>query len=73
MWPVKISGMAELVRQAPDVQGEDLIAWVQQRVCASRDAVKRAIHNSGVLRSQSENACHSEGLASDLMQELFEL
>jgi len=71
--PFKWSGLSEVVREAPDMQGEDLIAWVQQKVCATRDAVKRAVHNSGVLRSQSENTVCSEGLASDLMQELFEL
>jgi hypothetical protein len=73
MWPVRVTGLIELVRQAPDVQGEDLIAWVQQRVCATRDAIKRAIHNSGVLETQPDEGDSSVGLASDIMQELFEL
>jgi hypothetical protein len=71
--PFKWSGLSEVVREAPDMQGEDLVAWVQQKVCASRDAIKRAIHNSRVMRYQPEAAAQSEGLASDIMKELFEL
>ena len=67
------TGLSDVVRDASDVQGEDLIAWVQQRVCASREVIKRAICNSGTRLAEAEKYSYSEGLAADLMQELFEL
>ncbi|DAC17234.1 MAG TPA: hypothetical protein D7I06_03590 [Candidatus Poseidoniales archaeon] len=71
--PFEWTGLSDVVRDASDVQGEDLIAWVQQRVCASREVIKRAICNSGTRLAEAEKYSYSEGLAADLMQELFEL
>lgn len=71
--PFEWAGLSEIVREAPDVHGEDLISWVQQKVCASRDVIKRAVYNSGTRLAEAEEQSYSGGLASDLMQELFEL
>lgn len=71
--PFKWAGLSEIVCEAPDICGEDLISWVQQRVCASRDVIKRAIYNSGTRLAGADDDDYSGGLASDLMQELFEL
>lgn len=74
--PIKYRGLTSLVREAPAMREEDLIAWLQQRVCASREILKRAILNASYREENSpdeEQSAENNGLASDIMQELFDL
>ena len=71
---IQISGLSELVRESSGYSQEDTIAWIQQRVCASRDVIKRAIYN--VRDMPNDNAVaelEEKGLASSIMEELFSL
>ncbi|MBN2685348.1 MAG: hypothetical protein JXR40_08715 [Pontiellaceae bacterium] len=71
---IEINGLSELVREASGYSQEDTIAWIQQRVCASRDIIKRAIYNvRDVQRNTPEMGIEEKGIASDIMEELFSL
>lgn len=71
---LKWRGLANFIRsEAPDISGEDLIAWVQQRVCATRTTIKIAIHNSGLSDNSQSANMEEGGFAADILQELLAL
>lgn len=69
---IKIRGLSELVQQNRGMTQEDLISTIQQKVCVSRDEIKRAISNE---KSNSQESIYAssetQGLASGIMEELF--
>jgi hypothetical protein len=69
---IKIKGLLELVQINRDKTQEDIIATIQQKVCVSRNEIKRAIQNNN-MKSQDTRRSNNEvqGLASDVMEELY--
>ncbi|MDF7798524.1 sigma factor-like helix-turn-helix DNA-binding protein [Pontiellaceae bacterium B1224] len=70
---IPITGISTLVKEVSSYGQEDMVAWIQERVCASRDVIKRAIYNVRNELQQGGTAQAENGLAWDVMEELYSL
>ncbi len=70
---IPINGLLDLVREHRGKSREDIIGIIQQKVCISSEVIGRAINNDDLKLFEKTDDNKTEGLASDIMEELFSL
>lgn len=72
---IEINNLAELVKENVEKSHEEIISYIQQKVCISREEIKGVIYYTENKMPQNikQNEFEIQGLASDVMEELFSL